>query len=757
VKRRIAILTPWYGQECTGGAEMLARELAQRLSERDAVTVLTTTSRSFLHEWDKDYHKPGRFRDGNYDVVRFRVRRRNSEAFAANNEQLLGLPRHRWPEISRYGIRTDFFLDESINSPELEAHVKRQGGAWYDAILALPYLYGVVVNAIKTAQAPIHLIPCLHDEAYARIPRIEDAMHRAKTLLFNSAGEAELALRLYGPGILEKSYVIGTGIPPAYEPALTSPIEGRYYLYLGRREPEKGVDLLVGAFRHHRYNGSRREVKLVLAGPGERSYDDAEGGIRDLGFIDEATKARLLKDALALLQPSQNESYSRVLMEAWRENVPVVAHAECLATATAVLESKGGLLAATGDEWAAALRALEEMEPAERRRIGALGAQYAAEHSDWDKAISRLRAAIGLDEEVAGTKPNGKRIDQILEAFDRGDAISDHARGIASRLRALGYQSKIYAAHIAPGVDDASPLPQSLSFADGLIYHHSIGSDVAECFVGARGRKSVIYHNVTPAHFFDPYAPKVAQQLRRGRDQLERVVAASDICIGDSEFNADEMRALGGRNVQTIPVATQFRRFDVSPSACVVRAKRGTTWLFVGRVSPNKGLSALIDAFEAFLRLDEDAALVILGKFDRSDRYYSELKGDLVRRGTDPYVTLTGYVDEAGIVGYYRNADVFVCLSEHEGFCVPLIEAMFFDVPVVAKAATAIPFTLGKAGLLLEPNADAYDVAAAAYEVCMDARLREQIIAAQRDRRRDFLPSQVDPLINKLAADLVPT
>ena len=749
---RIAILTPWYGEECTGGAETQARELATRLAQSDTVTVLTTTSRSFLHAWDVDYHKRGRTREGGYDVARFAVKPRNAEAFNAINEKLLSLPRERWFDIVRSADTLDAFIEDSINSPNLEAHLRRNAAAQYDAVIALPYLYGVVVRGIDAANAPVHLIPCLHDEAYARIPRIEEAIHRARSLLFNSAGEAELALRLYGPGVLEKSHVVGEGIAPPEAPAAASPITGRYYLYLGRRAPEKGVERLIAAFRHHRDNGSTRELTLVLAGPGERSYDDGAHGIRDLGFVDEATKVRLLREAVALLQPSQNESYSRVLMEAWREEIPVVVDANCLATATAVQECRGGLLAASEDEWIAALRSLEEMQPTERRRVGSLGARYAAQHADWDASIARLRSAIGLDA-AAVSQRRGKRVDQLLEGIDFGDAISDDARGIAGRLRALGYETSIYAAHLATGVHDASPLPPSLN-ADALIYHHSIGSDVAERFISTSARKAVVYHNVTPSRFFAPYLPQVAEQLDRGREQLARVVASADICVGDSDFNAGEMRDLGGKGVRTIPVATAFHRFDVTPLPRVLRAKRGTAWLFVARVVPNKGLEALIDAFEAFMALDEDSSLVIVGKYDQNDPYYTLLRRKLTSAGIEPYVRFTGYARYEAIVGYYRSADVFVSMSEHEGFCVPLIEAMFFDVPIVARATTAVPSTLGVAGLLVEPDADAYEVAATVHELCTDDRLRAQVIAAQRERRRAFLPERVNPLIDAFVTDL---
>ncbi len=629
------------------------------------------------------------------------------------------------------------------------------GASLYDAVIALPYLYGVVVRAVEVSRTPIHLIPCLHDEAYARIPRIEDAFHRAQTLLFNSAGEAELALRLFGPGILSKSHVVGTGIPPPSEVG-ASPVAGAYYLYLGRREPEKGIESLLEAFQHYRSNGSQRDVSLVLAGPGQRSYEDDAAGVRDLGFVDEATKRALLQNAIALVNPSKNESYSRVLMEAWREETPVIAHAQCLATATAVRESKGGLVAGTSQEWVAAFVALGSMGIEERRQMGKYGANYAGENADWDKAIDRLRTAIRIDSAFEAAPKRNKRIDQVLEAIDAGDAISDHAKRIRARLRRTGYESDIYAANIAPGFNDARALHgNSLNREDAIIFHHSIGSAAADAVGAVDCRKAMIYHNITPGSFFAEYAPDVANQLERGREQLPEMIARFDLFVGDSDYNARELSQLGAQNVRTLPVIPELRRFDCSPAEGSLRPRRGSTWLFVGRIAPNKGIAALIDAFVEYLRLDNAARLVIVGKFDPSDTYYNELRRSIDERGIDPFVTFTGYVDDAKMVGRYRSADVFVCMSEHEGFCVPLVEAMFFDIPIVAKALTAVPETLGNAGLLLDPEADAFDTAALVYEVCTNAELRTAILDAQRDRRRAFLPDRVDPLIDALAANLV--
>ena len=148
-----------------------------------------------------------------------------------------------------------------------------------------------------------------------------------------------------------------------------SRFDAPFFLYIGRRAPEKGVDDLSTIFRRYRSNGNSSRSSLVLVGPGEHSYDDPAAGIYDLGFVDEPMKLALLARATALVNPSHNESYSRTLMEAWREETPVIAHAECLATSMAVREAQGGFVAGTPTEWLDALNALDVMPPESRRAL----------------------------------------------------------------------------------------------------------------------------------------------------------------------------------------------------------------------------------------------------------------------------------------------------------------------------------------------------------------------------------------------------
>ncbi len=756
--KSVAIVTPWYGPESSGGAESLARELARHLVTSGVrVTILTTCSRSFLARWEIDHFRPGKTMDGGVIVQRFALSPRNSEKFDDVNRALLNMDQSDWSNLCFRDDATSPFIDESINSADLERHL-RQHGHDYDAVLFIPYLYGVVVRGIEALGGRAHLIPCLHDEAYAQIPRIVSSIHKATTLLFNSDGEAELALRLYGPGILHKSYVIGSGLEEAVAPT-SEPIpyvgDDPFVLYLGRRDVTKNVDFLVNAYSEFRRLEPASDLRLVLAGPGVRSYFQPGNGVIDLGFVDASLKRKLLQRATALAQPSTNESYSRVLMEAWRERRPVIVHGDCLATAVAVRESRGGLIATSTKEWVSALRQVAMPENGEIEVMASGGELYARGNSEWSAVIARLRDAVGLSDAPCD---RGKQVDQVVQTFEYGDAISDYAMHVRNHLRRLGYQSTIWAEGIGLRVATNATYfdRRRVEAADAILYHHSIGTSITDSVVSLRAPKALIYHNVTPAAFFSKYRPAFAELLEAGRAALVQLAGKFDKYVGDSDFNAAELTAYGVPGVQTIPVLIDYSRFDVTPDVDVLRDNApGMRWLFVGRVAPNKGLRQLIEALDAFRRCDRDARLFIVGRFDPDDPYYDDLRGLVVERGLDRHVIFAGVVTDEVLAAHYRRADVFVTLSEHEGFCVPVVEAMFFDLPVVALAETALPETLGSAGLLVEREADAADVAALIFLLRTDHELATKVLEAQRTRRADFAPNRVYPKIQELVADLL--
>jgi glycosyltransferase involved in cell wall biosynthesis len=608
------------------------------------------------------------------------------------------------------------------------------------------------------------LQPCLHDEAAAYLPHVAELFRRVRALLFNSEGEMELALRLYGPGIYTRSTVVGEGVerthykPAQLAAALPAPLAGaRFVLYLGRRDETKNTGLLVRAFARFKAARPASELQLVLAGPGPDSFAPG-AGVHDLGQVSDETKAALLAHARALAQPSRNESFSRAMMEAWAAGRPVAAHRECLATSVAVERAGGGWLAGGAAEWAQLFARIDEAGEAELHALGARGRAYAAEHADWDKTIARYEALLGLaPQQTPAARPRAsaartpalRAVHQLLPDMVFGDAISNQARTLRTHLRRHGYESEIFVKRRDPRMtaearlfDEAQPEP-----AAGLLYHHSIGSELTAFAVAHRGPKCLVYHNITPARFFAPYRPGFAWMLETGRAHLHRLARHFAVSVGDSAYNAAELAACGFRAPGVLPIIIDPDKWNIAPDEGLsARLQDGrTNLLFVGRVAPNKRQERLVEAFARYRALDPAARLVIAGEGRASDPYFNHLMDTVARHDLAAHVELTGQIDDAALLAYYRTAHLYWSLSEHEGFGAPLVEAMWFDVPVLALAAGAVPETLGAAGALCTHDEDLAAVAARAYRLTHDADLRRRVIAAQRVRRLAFTPAAVWP------------
>jgi glycosyltransferase involved in cell wall biosynthesis len=208
-----------------------------------------------------------------------------------------------------------------------------------------------------------------------------------------------------------------------------------------------------------------------------------------------------------------------------------------------------------------------------------------------------------------------------------------------------------------------------------------------------------------------------------------------DLALADSEFNRRELEAAGYPRTGVLPIVLDLERYR-RPSSPVTRRLYGdgrTNLLFVGRIIPNKRIEDLIAVFAGYRRLDPRSRLLLVGDMRGHEAYYARLR-ERVRAvglalGDD--VVFTGHVDEDDLLACYQVSQVFVCLSEHEGYCVPLVEAMVFGLPVVAFAAGAVPETLRGGGVLLDDKAPE-TVAVLVHRLVRDAALRERVLAGQR-------------------------
>jgi glycosyltransferase involved in cell wall biosynthesis len=327
-----------------------------------------------------------------------------------------------------------------------------------------------------------------------------------------------------------------------------------------------------------------------------------------------------------------------------------------------------------------------------------------------------------------------------------GDGVGNDVLGMARALRAAGRRVELFAesARVAEDVRPLAELPRAVGRGDVLIYHHSI-----KCEAGVRaveelpGRAVVKYHNITPPRFFAGVNPDAVEGAEVGLRQAARLARSNAAIWVDSAFNGRELAAVvPGREFEELPPFHQVNRFSAAaPDAHAVAGLDGwgTTVLCVGRVAPNKNLVLAADAFAEYRRrFDPTARLVVAG--EHIFRPYSEAVESRVKgHGLERHVIVTGRVTVPQLKALYLTADALLVTSDHEGFCVPLVEAMSLGVPVVAVPHTAIPDTAGAAAryALATPEA----LAEALHEVIADGESRERHLLAGRERYEDRFTS----------------
>ena len=342
-------------------------------------------------------------------------------------------------------------------------------------------------------------------------------------------------------------------------------------------------------------------------------------------------------------------------------------------------------------------------------------------------------------------------INQWVPAAHRGDAIGDSARRVRDMLRRQGHDSDIYALTIDDDLrSDIRPFADpGARRGEVTIFHFALPSPMTEAFRCLDGGGRVLqYHNITPAAFFADYAPDLFRLAAIGRQELASLVGHVDLALGDSEFNRRELEDLGFAPTGVLPIAVDTGRITNAPRRPALEKILGDgliNILFVGRIVPNKRIDDLIRLAEVYKRyVDSYYRFIFVGRYDGVPAYYAQVRALIAEyRMLPDRFWFTGPVPDEDLGAFYRWADAYVSLSEHEGFCVPLIEAMATDVPVLAYAAGAVPETLGGSGLLFAPK----DLEVAAEMLGMlvyDRPLRARILEGQRRRLQDFAPERIE-------------
>jgi len=349
-------------------------------------------------------------------------------------------------------------------------------------------------------------------------------------------------------------------------------------------------------------------------------------------------------------------------------------------------------------------------------------------------------------------------VNQWVPAAHRGDAIGDSARRVRALLREQGHESELFALTVDDDLrGDVLPFADPAARrGDVTIFHYALPSPMTAAFAALAGGRVLQYHNITPAHFFAPYDANMFRLATLGRRELARLVGHVDLALGDSDYNRQELHALGFAPTGVMPIAVDTARITDAPRRPALERLLNdglTNFLFVGRIAPNKKVDDIVRLAEVYKRyVDIFYRFIFVGRDDAVPAY-----GAAVRALIRQYEMLpdrfwfTGPVPDADLAAFYRTAAVYVSLSEHEGFCVPLVEAMAAGVPVLAYAAGAVPETLGGAGVLFSPK-DLEVAAEWLATLAYDRDVRQRVIAGQRARLADFGEARVRADLQSLLA-----
>jgi L-malate glycosyltransferase len=328
------------------------------------------------------------------------------------------------------------------------------------------------------------------------------------------------------------------------------------------------------------------------------------------------------------------------------------------------------------------------------------------------------------------------QVHQVLATLGYGDAIGHEVLGIQRVLRSAGFASDIFVETVESRLEALTRDYRELrdgSHPDRLLIHHfSIGSKASRIAYALPDRMVLVYHNITPPEYFAGVHPLLAQLCFMGRRELTAYADRCELALGDSEFNRQELETLGFPHTAVLPVVPDFSHLDVTPNRILAREfdDDWTNILFVGRVIPSKRIEDLIRFFHVYrMHHHPRSRLLIVGSYGGFELYFAMLH-QLIATLRTPDVVFLGHVSNEELVAVYEVADLFLCASEHEGFCVPLVEAFHQRVPVMAYAATAVPATMDGAGVLFDTK-DPFHVARLMDAVLSDLGLQHAILEAQ--------------------------
>jgi glycosyltransferase involved in cell wall biosynthesis len=623
-----------------------------------------------------------------------------------------------------------------------------------------------------------------HERVLADVDRF--GLSRAAGCIADSASVLAEVERLYGlPSLAARTTVVHPGLSDSPLPPATSIVprtNGIEALVVGRLEQRKGTtrlfEILPRLLRavpdlqvrfvgrdNSASDGFQRETGRTYPEAFAREYPDLVGRVHFDGYVDESTLATRYASADLLLHPALYESFGLIFLEAMRASLPTVAFRTGGAIEVfADGEGDGGLLCEAGDFEGLADTVSALARDAGRRRVlgqaarEAFARRFSSERMARETAAAYARVISRQSASSVVRAPARARLFHVMEALQDRDAVSRIARTNAAIWSDLGGERPIMALFSEASVRAETGRIRGARFRreDAAVFHYWGFSRLEQVIAGFPGRKAIHYHNITPPRFFGPRTAHY-EMTWRGYRQLDRLADAFDLVIGDSNYN---LTAFARHLSSPKPMLCLYPIVDADALGAAewdrayaerIRATAdGPIWLFVGRFAPNKRQDQVMRAFDRYVASSGGGRLLLVGDMTSVPAYVAQLEHLRGTLANGPRIELVPSVPDSTLRACYRAADLFVCASEHEGFCVPLAEAMAFDVPTLALNRGAVGETIDGSGVLVsdwEPD----HVAALAAEVLDTPVRRRAIVEAQRDRLRAFSRAAIQERLGAVA------
>ncbi len=577
-------------------------------------------------------------------------------------------------------------------------------------------------------------------------------------LLFHSASELRLAKKLYGIQD-ERAHLIGEGVDSGFSfDGLRFRekygIEDPFMLVAGRKDATKNVPLFIEYFLRYVERRPQR-LKAVLIGPGDKVTGYDKTYIVDLGFVSIRDKYDAYDASVLLCQPSVNESFSLVIMEAWLTSTPVLVHGDCAVTREHCISSGGGVFFSDYDQFERQLDFIMS-NPHITKLMGEAGRDYVRKNYSWKHVT---RKYLDLFENLKRPSPavRSPAINIMTASLVRGDAIGNYINCLSDIFTGLGYTVNIFADE---GRHDVEFLPSDKyqpNEKDILCFHYSIYTDNLEFIKVGNGFKVMDFHGVTPSWLFKGYEKKLEELTRKGQAFLHKYVDDFDLCIVHSDYTYNILKEAGYSRIVKSPLMVSDELCNTQDDQVFSSLLSKVEYvLFVGRIVPQKDIFSIIRLFAELKRQHPNVVLFLIGPTKVSHGYVRDVVDLITSLGLEKSVCLTGkIVDSSILASFYKYAKFSIIMSEWETFCIPIVESMFFGVPVIGINKTCVPETIGDAGILLDGqdfkrNADIVN------EVWADGDKYNRLCKKARSRANRFGQNELAIRIRDIVADYFP-